>query len=99
MDYKINGFPVPDTGPNGGCSGGCLVMVFVVFVVFLWLLATILPYIVMGIIILIAAVLVFFLLRKMAPVWKRIIRMVATDLCRLGKWLYEKYWRPTERGV
>ena len=57
MDYFINGFSVTDSGPNGGGIGGCLLIVALVFFGFMWLLSAILPYVIMGIIILIAVIL------------------------------------------
>ena len=97
MDYYVNGFPVHDTGPNGGGIGGCLLIIAIVFFGLSWLVVTILPYIIMGIVILIAVVLAIFLLVKMLPVWIKIIRMVTTDICHVSKWVYAKYWKSTEK--
>ena len=97
MDYYVNGFPVHDTGPNGGGIGGCLLIIAIVFLGLSWLLATILPYIIMGIIILVVVVLAVYLLVKMLPIWKKIIRMVVTDICHVSKWVYAKYWKSTEK--
>ena len=96
MDYFINGFSVTDSGPNGGGIGGCLLIVALVFFGFMWLLSAILPYVIMGIIILIAVILTLLLLAKMLPIWKRIILMVVKDVSHVSKWLYARYWSPTE---